>query len=150
MAFTITQSHHRGYITDEERDQWFDLATKIGLTVDHPNFDLPLLMASVEAIKKTRDGQQRFVLAKPLGKCVFVNDITEDEFATVLDKHHKYVNERYPQTKGGAGIDGYADAGDLGVEVPAPNSNGLPTRNGLSNGAKSAVHQQPAKTAITA
>jgi 3-dehydroquinate synthase len=75
MSYTITMSHARGLLTDEERDEWFTLADGVGLTIDHKELDNELLHNSVEAIMKTRDGSQRFVLAGPYGKCMFANDI---------------------------------------------------------------------------
>lgn len=75
MSYTITMSHARGLLTDEERDEWFTLANGVGLTVDHEKLDHKLLHESVAAIMKTRDGLQRFVLAGPYGKCLFANDI---------------------------------------------------------------------------
>ncbi len=122
MSYTITMSHHRGYISDAERDEWFNLCKSVGLTVDHSCFDLDSLYKSVEAIKKTRDGLQRFVLAKPIGTPVFANDISDEEFDTVLQKHKAYVAEHFPETRG-VGTDAYADAGDLGVEVDSKPSN---------------------------
>lgn len=153
MAYTMILSWHRGYVPESEVHEWFDLATSVGLTVDHPAFDNELLLKSVEAIKKTRDGKQRFVLAKPIGQCVFANDITNDEFAEVLAKHHAFVKQRYPHTNGGAGVDGYADAGDLGVEVEAPtaavNGQALPARAELAKTAPIKV-EAPAARAIAA
>lgn len=119
MAFCVTIAHDRGYISAEERDEFFDTVTRVGLTVDHELFDYDMLMRGMDAIKKTRDGLQRLVLPKPLGKCVFANDVSNEEFTKVLKIHKDYVNQRYPQTNGGAGVDGYADAGDLGADPDA-------------------------------
>lgn len=143
MAYTITISHARGYISAAERDQWFDLATAVGLSVDHEMFDEELLERAVQAIMKTRDGLQRFVLAKPLGKCVFANDISREEFASTLAAHKAYVRERYPITNGGQGVDAYADAGDLGADPEkmlkhklakgVPTNGTKPMTNGVKN-----------------
>lgn len=75
MSYTIIMSHQRGLLTDDERDEWFTLAKGVGLTIDHRALDKELLHRSVEAIMKTRDGLQRFVLAGPYGQCLFANDI---------------------------------------------------------------------------
>lgn len=115
MSYTITMSHKRGLLTAEERDEWFTLADAVGLTVDHPALDNELLHRSVDAIMKTRDGLQRFVLAGPYGKCIFANDISKQEFDDVLREHKAYIKQRFPQYPG-EGQDAYADASDLGAD----------------------------------
>ncbi len=117
MAWSITLAHMRGYISDADRDEWFGLAKSVGLSVDHPLLTDALILEGNEAIKKTRDGLQRFVLAKPLGKCVFANDISEDEFIKSLAVHKAYV--RKTGRGDGVGLDAYADAGDLGADPEA-------------------------------
>jgi len=114
MAWSVTLAHMRGYIGDEDRDEWFKLAGQVGLSVDHPLLTDELILEANEAIKKTRDGLQRFVLAKPLGKCVFANDISEDEFIKSLAVHKAYVKKI--GRGDGVGLDAYADAGDLGAD----------------------------------
>lgn len=117
MAWSVTLAHMRGYIADAERDEWFGLAGSAGLSIDHPLLMDQLILEDNEAIKKTRDGLQRFVLAKPLGKCVFANDISEDEFIKSLAVHKAYVKKI---GRGhGVGLDAYADAGDLGADPEA-------------------------------
>ncbi|KAK0526494.1 hypothetical protein OC834_004786 [Tilletia horrida] len=120
MSFTIILSHARGLLTAEERDEWFTLANGVGLTVDHAALDSELLHRSVEAIKKTRDGLQRFVLAGPngYGNCVFANDISNEEFESVLAELKSYVKQRFPEYPG-HGQDAFADAGDLGADPAA-------------------------------
>lgn len=84
MSYTITMSHARGLLNDEERDEWFNLANAVGLTMDHEKLDHELLHESVAAIMKTRDGLQRFVLAGPYGKCMFANDIVSASLPSCL------------------------------------------------------------------
>lgn len=141
MAFCVTLAHARQYIDDKERDEFFDTVTAVGLTVDHELFDYSMLMRGMAAIKKTRDGLQRLVLPKPLGQCVFANDVTDEEFAEVLKTHKNYVVQRYPQTNGGAGIDGYADAGDLGADpdVLAQKKAEALAQSGIGRGAKASA-----------
>ncbi|TKY86754.1 hypothetical protein EX895_004394 [Sporisorium graminicola] len=117
MAWSVTLAHMRGYITDADRDEWFGLAASVGLSVDHPLLTDQLILEGNEAIKKTRDGLQRFVLAKPLGTCVFANDISEDEFIKSLAVHKAYVKKI--GRGDGVGLDAYADAGDLGADPEA-------------------------------
>lgn len=136
MSYTIIMSHSRGLLTDHERDEWFDLAQNVGLTVDHTDLDEGLLFRSIEAITKTRDGKQRFVLAGPYGKCMFANDISDIEFRDILAKHKGYVQSRYPETKG-AGQDAYADAGDLGADPEALKREKEAAATANSNGSSS-------------
>lgn len=116
LAWSVTLAHARGYVTDAERDEFFDTVVGVGLTIDHELFDDSLMMKGIAAILKTRDGLLRLAVPKPLGTCHFINDYSEQELKQGLATHKKYIAQRYPQTKGGAGIDGYADAGDLGAD----------------------------------
>ena len=52
MAYSITLAHSRGMLTDAMRDEWFTLATQVGLSIDHPQFDAKLLQLSTRAIEK--------------------------------------------------------------------------------------------------
>ncbi|CAD6896085.1 unnamed protein product [Tilletia controversa] len=120
MSYTVVLSHARGLITDQERDEWFTLAHGIGLTIDHEALDNELLHRGVEAIKKTRDGLQRFVLPGPngYGNCVFANDISDKELESTLAELKSYIKKRFPEYPG-HGEDAYADAGDLGADPAA-------------------------------
>lgn len=85
--------------------------SRVGLSLDHELFDEALLDAGTEAILQTRDGKQRFVVAKPIGTPHFINDATMEELYSVL-KTHKEIVKNYPRQ--GAGLEAYVDAGDLG------------------------------------
>lgn len=109
MAYSITLAHSRGMLTDAMRDEWFTLATQVGLSIDHPQFDAKLLGLATRAIEKTRNGKQR--LAVPdgeFGKCTFLNDVSDEELAKVLETHKKFVADKYP---GYEGQDAYVDSG---------------------------------------
>lgn len=117
MAYSITLAHSRGLLNDEQRDQWFNLVTSLGLSIDHDAFDEKLIGVATEAIKKTRDGKQRFAVPdKEFGKCVFLNDVPLEELQSVLRTHKAFVKSKYP---GYEGQDAYVDAGDLGAEPEA-------------------------------
>jgi 3-dehydroquinate synthase len=58
MAYGVTIAWKRGYITEEERDEFFQLAHDVGLSMDHPCFDEKCLEIATQAILKTRDGKQ--------------------------------------------------------------------------------------------
>jgi 3-dehydroquinate synthase len=51
MAYSITLAHSRKMISDEQRDQWFNLVSSVGLSMDHDAFDDELIGAATEAIK---------------------------------------------------------------------------------------------------
>ena len=113
MAYSITLAHSRGILNDAQRDQWFKLVTSVGLSVDHPAFDEELIAVATEAIKKTRDGKQRFAIPYgEFGKCIFLNDVEISELQSVLRTHKQFVKERFGS---GEGKEAYVDAGDLGA-----------------------------------
>lgn len=39
MAFSVTLAWTRGYITEEERDEFHGMLSRVGLAMDHPQFD---------------------------------------------------------------------------------------------------------------
>ena len=51
MAYSITLTHSRGLISDAHRDQWFELVSSVGLSMDHEAFDEELIATATEAIK---------------------------------------------------------------------------------------------------
>jgi len=127
MAYSITLAHSRGLINEEQRDEWFGLVSSVGLSMDHDLFDDNLIAAATEAIKKTRDGKQRFAVPSgQFGKCIFLNDVSIEELQSVLKVHKEFVKERYGS---GEGKEAYVDAGDLGAnpETYAQNGTKVPT-----------------------
>ncbi|CAD6972991.1 unnamed protein product [Tilletia controversa] len=114
MSYTVVLSHACGLITDQERDEWFTLANGIGLIIDHGALDNELLHRSVEAIKKTRDGLQLFVLPGPkgYGNCIVANDTSEKELEATLAELKSYVKKRFPEYPG-HGQGAFAGADDL-------------------------------------
>lgn len=117
MAYSITLAHTRGMLNDAQRDEWFGLVSSVGLSMDHPLFTEELLTEATQAIRKTRDGKQRFAVPDgEFGKCVFLNDVTDEELHKVLRIHKKFISERYGS---GEGKEAYVDAGDLGADPEA-------------------------------
>ncbi|BAZ03672.1 sedoheptulose 7-phosphate cyclase [Calothrix sp. NIES-3974] len=104
MALSATIAAIRGYISNEERDRILDLMSRIGLSLDHPLFDIDLAWRATESITQTRDGKLRAAMPRPIGNCFFVNDLTKDELATSL-LAHKELCATYP--RGGEGVDAY-------------------------------------------
>jgi 3-dehydroquinate synthase len=76
-----------------------------------------------QAIKKTRDGSQRFAIPRPLGKVTYLNNIPATELNKALTTLKALVRKHYPSLSAdqaaGAGLDAYVDAGDLGAEPEA-------------------------------
>ncbi|GAA97234.1 uncharacterized protein L969DRAFT_84338 [Mixia osmundae IAM 14324] len=113
MAYFCSVAHHRGMLSEAERDEYLDLSHSVGLSIDHELFTEELIEAGTEAILKTRDGKQRFAVPQPYGTCHFLNDVTYDELFDVLKKHKAHVKARYG---GGVGKEAYVDHGDLGMD----------------------------------
>jgi len=113
MAYSTTLAWTRGYITEAERDEIHGLFSRVGLSMDHEVFDDELLEYATEAILQTRDGDQQFVVPKPIGTPYFINDASMDELKAAL-KTHKEIVKGYPRQ--GAGLEAYVDAGDLGQD----------------------------------
>lgn len=117
MAYSITLAHSRGLINDAQRDEWFTLVSSVGLSMDHELFTEELISVATDAIKKTRDGKQRFAVPEgEFGKCIFLNDVPVEELQSVLRTHKAFIKERFGS---GEGKEAYVDAGDLGAEPEA-------------------------------
>jgi len=112
MAYSATLAYSRGMITAEDHRRILNLFSRAGLTMNHPLFDDVLLSKGTEAILKTRDGMLRAAIPCPLGQCVFLNDVTQDEMNKALKIHQDLMKE-YPRE--GAGIDAYVDSSDTGI-----------------------------------
>ena len=147
MAYSITLAHSRGMINDAQRDEWFTLVSSVGLSMDHEAFTEELIEVATEAIKKTRDGKQRFAVPDgEFGKCVFLNDVPIEELQSVLRTHKEFVKSRYGS---GEGKEAYVDAGDLGVDPEAyvnGKGNGQAADSLQANGVDSDVKQAAIKT----
>lgn len=104
MALSATIAARRGYITPSDRDRILALMSRLGLSLDHPLLDSALLWYATQSITLTRDGLQRAAMPRPIGECVFINDLTRDELDAALAEH-KLLCSEYPRA--GAGIDAY-------------------------------------------
>ena len=130
MAYSATLANSRGLLSDEEHKRLLTLFSRAGLSMDHHQFDEEILRKGTQAILKTRDGKLRAAVPSPLGKCVFLNDVSIEEMLEALRRHKKVVKE---YARSGAGIDAFVDASDTGYTI-----NNQPvesTMNGM-NGAK--------------
>jgi len=110
MAFSTTLAWKRGLITIEERQRIHNLMSRVGLSLDHPLFDGPLVWKATESIIQTRDGLQRAAVPKPIGECHFLNDITREEIDEVLAIHKALVKT---MARSGDGVDAFVDAIDM-------------------------------------
>ncbi|KAK4560925.1 hypothetical protein LTR86_004880 [Recurvomyces mirabilis] len=114
MAYSATLANHRGLLSDEEHKRLLDLFSRVGLSIDHPDFNEDILDKGTKAILKTRDGKLRLAVPHPLGSCEFVNDVGNEELMTVLHKHKQFV-KNYPRE--GAGLEAFVDASDTGYTM---------------------------------
>lgn len=123
MAYSATLAHVRGLLSSEEHTRLLNLFSRAGLSMDHPQFDAPLLEKATAAILKTRDGKLRAAVpVNPMGDCVFLNDVSHDDMVAALEQHKK-IMKSYPRE--GAGLEAFVDSSDTGYTV-----NGAPVENG--------------------
>jgi demethyl-4-deoxygadusol synthase len=102
MALSTTLAEERGYISVGERDRVLAVMSALGLALDSEHFTPELLSAATTAILKTRDGMLRAAVPAPIGRCIFLNDVTVEELAETLVLHKKLCMG-YPRC--GDGID---------------------------------------------
>lgn len=102
MALSTTLAEQRGHISVDERDRVLGLMSDLGLALDSEHLTPELLSSATAAILKTRDGILRAAVPAPIGRCLFLNDVTEEELAEALVLHRKLCLG-YP--RGGEGID---------------------------------------------
>ncbi|KAJ3546040.1 hypothetical protein NM208_g2210 [Fusarium decemcellulare] len=129
MAYSATLANLRGLLSSEEHKRLLNLFSRAGLSIDHPQFDGPLLERATAAILKTRDGKLRAAVPiNPMGDCVFLNDVSHKEMCSALEEHKK-IMKNYPRR--GEGLEAYVDASDTGYTVnDAPVENGVAKVNG--------------------
>ncbi len=104
MAYSATLAAARGYISVGDRDRVLALMSRLGLTVDSPYLTEELLRDSTASILQTRDGLLRAAAPKPIGECVFMNDVSDAELVDTLALHRD-VAAALP--RGGAGVDAF-------------------------------------------
>lgn len=100
MAFTATIAQLRGYISIEDRNRILGLMSRLGLAIDSPYLTPELLWKATEAITRTRDGLQRAAAPRPIGQCVFMNDLTRSELDNALAVH-RAIAQNYPRQGNG-------------------------------------------------
>lgn len=115
MAYSATLSRKRNLLTEEDHMRLLRLFSRAGLSMDHPQFDAPMLDKATAAILRTRDGKLRLAVPiSPIGECVFLNDVSHEEMSEVLEVHKKLVGQ-FPRE--GKGLDAFVDASDTGYNV---------------------------------
>jgi 3-dehydroquinate synthase len=100
MAFTATIAQLRGYISVEDRNRILGLMSRLGLAIDSLYLTPELLWKATEAITRTRDGLQRAAAPRPIGQCVFMNDLTRSELDNALGVH-RAIAQNYPRQGNG-------------------------------------------------
>ena len=111
MAYSATLANMRGLLSDKEHRRVLNLFSRAGLSMDHHQFDEEILDKGTAAILRTRDGKLRAAVPSPLGKCVFLNDVSAEDLNAAL-KRHKEIMKEYPRN--GAGLEAFVDASDTG------------------------------------
>jgi 3-dehydroquinate synthase len=114
MAYSATLARKRGLLSEEEHKRLLNLFSKAGLSMDHHQFDESILDKGTKAILKTRDGLLRAAVPNPLGSCVFLNDVSQDELFEAL-RMHKEIMKEYPRN--GEGLEAFVDASDTGYTM---------------------------------
>ena len=133
MAYSATLANLRGVLSDADHQRILGLFSKAGLSMDHHQFDEEILDKGTQAILRTRDGSLRAAVPSPLGKCIFLNDVSLDEMLDAL-RVHKELMKKYPRN--GEGIEAFVDSSDTGYTL-----NGKPVEtNGASTAKKNGVN----------
>lgn len=101
MALSTTLAEQRGHLSVADRDRVFGVMSELGLSLDSPYLTPELLSEATSSILKTRDGLLRAAIPAPIGKCIFLNDVTTDELADTLTLHKKICLDF---DRGGEGI----------------------------------------------
>ncbi|KAG6012201.1 hypothetical protein E4U43_007898 [Claviceps pusilla] len=148
MAYSATLSRKRNLLTPEDHMRLLRLFSRAGLSMDHPQFDAPLLDKATAAILRTRDGKLRLAVPiSPLGECVFLNDVSHEEMTEVLQMHKDMVAQ-FPRE--GSGLDAFVDASDTGYNLQAApsgsasESEDLPSSENENEAEESNYHAVPA------
>ena len=119
MAYSATVAEQQGHLSVRDRDRVHALFSRLGLAIDSPHLTPELLTRATRSIIQTRGGLLRAAVPHPIGSCLFLNDLTEDQLLLALDRH-KELSAGYPRS--GAGVDQYvgpAAPDDVAVGVPA-------------------------------
>ncbi|POM23627.1 3-dehydroquinate synthase [Actinomadura rubteroloni] len=82
MALTTVVAHHRGLLTEHQRDRVFAVMTALELPTWHPLLEPDVLAGALQDTVRHRDGRQRVPLPVGIGGVTFVNDITQTELET--------------------------------------------------------------------
>lgn len=115
MAFSATIAEARGLISSGERDRIHGLFASLGLSLDSDDLTPDLVRRATASILQTRDGSLRAAVPSPIGTCVFLSDLEDDELDELLQRHHATC-AGYPRA--GRGVDAHVSAAQ-GVATPA-------------------------------
>ncbi|UJA20370.1 sedoheptulose 7-phosphate cyclase [Thermoleophilia bacterium SCSIO 60948] len=112
MALSATLAARRGYISDSDRDRILGLMSRVGLALDSPYLTPELLREATASIVKTRDGELRAAVPRPIGECHFVSDLSSGELEAALAEHRRLA-AGYP--RGGDGEEMFMAPAPVGV-----------------------------------
>lgn len=132
MAYSATLANMRGILPETDYKRLLGLFSRAGLSMDHHDFNEDILDKGTKQILKTRDGKLRAAVPAPLGSCVFLNDVSQDEMFAAL-RQHKEVCKNYPRN--GEGLDAFVDSSDTGYTT-----NGTNVEDSIKNGSKTATN----------
>ena len=104
MAYSATIAEQRGLISVSDRDRILGLMSSVGLSIDSRHLTPDVVRQATTSILQTRDGLLRAAVPHPIGSCLFVNDLADDELESMLAVHRK-VCGAYPRR--GEGVDMY-------------------------------------------
>lgn len=107
MALSTTLAEQRGHLSVADRDRVLGVMSDVGLALDSHYLTPELLSAATASILKTRDGLLRAAIPAPIGDCIFLNDVTDDELVDTLELHRKLCIDL---PRGGDGIDMFTSA----------------------------------------
>ncbi|MET0898355.1 MAG: sedoheptulose 7-phosphate cyclase [Mycobacterium sp.] len=102
MALSTTLAEQRGLLSVADRDRVLGVMSDLGLALDSSHLTADLLAEATASILKTRDGLLRAAVPAPIGRCVFLNDVTVEELADTLTLHKKICLD---YRRSGDGID---------------------------------------------
>ncbi|MFI9326069.1 sedoheptulose 7-phosphate cyclase [Kitasatospora sp. NPDC052868] len=93
MALSCALAVDQGLQSPADAVRVLRLLRRSGLPVWHPVCEVGLLWDALGESTRHRDGQQNIPLPVGIGKCVFVNELTEPELRRSVDVLHRLLDE---------------------------------------------------------
>lgn len=86
IALSVLIARGRGLLSEPETTRFFDLLTRLGISLNTEILIPELLWESLEERVHHRNGYQRVPMPQGLGHCIFLNDIRREEIDAALVK----------------------------------------------------------------